>query len=277
MDARINNMGEESAKFIFLDREKLKLAELEKIPQPKRTQNFESWEKEKETILKQEFDQVCQNIVAASEREISSVFSEDSLKETVWKKFQNESAKLMRPYAMLAALPTIRKLIEDTIWGKGFEAWSHRLDGLKQRIADMESKLPQPFSLSLINTEKYPDGSFRFPLNGDENDRVRQLSDGTWVDLWLQKDLGEKKVIPFEPQERYIPYLKRYHPEVYWATAEREKAEARKQPSPVVNEEPPPTPPPIPPEQAKAIHGFFNDGAEETGTLRGRISRIYKK
>lgn len=257
MDKIVNLLGEKGAGFFLVKAEREKKKERDRIPKPEKQINLESYCLEMEEATKKELEAKGQSIVVSVNNEISSMWSEPFFKETLRKKV------MALPVGERGAiLPFIQKYAEATIYQMQLDAWDKRSAAVDRNIRGYESGFPKPFTMSMMNVDKdYPEERIGFVDNKP-------------YDKWISKQLGEKRPVFFEPYERWGEKLAECYEKVYLVTAKKEREEeAKRLAPPVVKVEPPPPPPS---EQAGALHGFFSEGVEESGTLRGRVSRIYK-
>jgi hypothetical protein len=259
MDSRIVMIAEtEAGLFDTIKGLREKRKELEKVTPPERKDKLTEWRAEREGALKAQMKQIAIDVVTHAERDVQSIWSEPLLLEYTLKNMEREQVKIMWPFVMLQYIPLITESLENALYGKEKEAFDSRFRQIDNEIIRIEVLIPKPFAPELINVDK------RFPI-----DRIGQTSDGKYYDRWLQEGLKEKKLIFFDSPQ-YVDFLIRYYHEVYWATAEREKA--AKQPPPPVEVKAEPQIEPVSP----YISEFFQPEREEGPvSLQGRTSRIY--
>lgn len=253
MDKRIPQIGEKSAVFIKLREARGEKEKKALEVKPEKRVVFDEWMREKQAFTEEEKKQMARSIVSVSSQEISSSWNKKLLEETVWKKLMALSLDVR---CML--LPYIQDPMEAEVYNRDLNGWTHRADSIGQSISNLESSLPPEFSTTLIGHHKdYP------------NERCIDPKTNQIYDVWLTELMGEKRPTLFSPRARWEEMMEQFYSRVYLPAYEKERAVQ----TPVVE-----TPPPPPPtnEQASAIHGFFSEGEEETGTPGGKVSRIYK-
>ncbi|MGA2465508.1 MAG: hypothetical protein ABSH06_14270 [Thermodesulfobacteriota bacterium] len=260
MEKNIELMGNESAKFVFLRREKLRLAELQRIPKPEKESIDQSFMIGIKKVLEEERDLVLRNVVSASCRDVQDSYSLPLFQAAVSKRYRPQGARLAELDSLIAGLPRLEALIEEQDYSLKVGEWSCRMNGLNQILSEMETKLPKPFEHTKINVDpNYP------------SDRCTMV-DNKWVDVWLTKYLNSKRPIFFEPYSTWSEKMEEFYEKVY--LVEWQKAQDLLHVPVAAKPEPPP---PFPPEQVVPIRAFLEEGQSEypeQGTLK---SRIYKK
>lgn len=251
----INLLGEKGAGFFLVKAEREKKKVTDKIPKPANKVSCDDLRLEIEDATKKELEAKAQNIISSVNNEISSMWSEPFFRGTLHKKVMG-----LPVGERVAILPYIQKGAEETIYKMELDAWDKRAADVDMTIRNYESGFPKPFTLSMMNVDPdYPESRIEF-------------IDNKPCDKWLREALGEKKPIPFDPYEKWGEKMSECYEKAYLPAWQRDQDLLH---APVAAKPEPPPPSPSN-EQAKAIHGFFEQEAEDTGTLRGRVSRIYK-
>jgi len=215
MDQIMSLLGNEGGPHITLRRLQEKRKEIEAVPQPVKVSKFAEWKTKKEEELKVEIESMAKEVVLGAVRE--SADNEQLLLEYALKKMEQGQQRLSWPVIFLEYLDLITSELEDAVYKTQKGHWDERFLEIDRSIRNAEVNLPKPFTEEDINIAKF-NGQTRFPSS-----RCGQDKDG-WFDRWLTEGLGEKKSIHFS-DENYVEKLIQYYHQVYWTTAEREKAE----------------------------------------------------
>ena len=257
MDKIIELIGNEAGPHVTLRDVRARRKELEKIPPPVKVNKFDGWAKEKEKELHARMKTIATTQVQAAQHDIGDLFNPDLLLEYTQKNFEKAQTQAMWPFIQLQYLSMVTEALEATAYAKEREVYDNRFREIDREILRAEQVLPKAFDSSLINRDK------RYPV-----ERCGQDKDGRWFDRWLTDGLKSKQPIFFDDKEKYIDALCRYYKEVYWATAERERAEEQvKVPLPPPVEEIPP--------MGISPAVLEKEGASSL-TLRGRIEQKIK-
>ena len=263
MDKIINQIGEEAGVFITLRDLREKRKELEKQVPPLRENKFSKWKQDREAELKKEMVRVAQGPVQRAAADIASAWSPEKLLELTEKYFMMEQVKVMWPAVSLMYLPLVTEALETALYSQEKNKFDGRFQSIDAGIQRMTSMIPKPFSPEMINTDK------RFPV-----ERCGQDQNGRWYDRWLTDGLKSKPIF-FDDQEKYIDALCRYYHEVYWATAEKEKAEKQAQTLKIEEAKVAPPPPANDGVSPSALREFYSIGAQPEPFSR-RNRRLYK-
>jgi len=255
MDKICELLGNEGSRHVALRKLKEKRKQLAEELPPQKTNHFKEWRAKKEQELKTQIEAVIETTVKTSLQGLSDTFSAERLAEFTMKSLEQIQLKLIYPEVLLRYLLLIEQNLEAACYYTEKGHWDERLLPIDAEISRASLNILKPFDESMINTERFQ-GELRFPST-----RCGQDANGRWYDKWLTAGLNERKPILFDGED-YVEKLIKYYHEIYWATAEKERAAKAVPPPPPIQETPKPRVGPAIVQPASPL------------TLQGRIERI---
>lgn len=201
----------------------------EKEPKPERQAvNAEDWVEERQALVREQWIQKAKDLVAATSRQIATMWNSELLKQTLW-----ENLLKLSLAERDGILHYIQEPLEAEIYSRPLDDWAHRLEQIDREIVLLEANhVPKPFSPDMINKDTL------YPAS-------RCLMEaGKYYDAWLTKYLDSKKPIYFEPHSAWLDSLEKFYHQVYLVEYQKDQ-EAKAAP-----------PPPAEPE----VIGAFSDG-----------------